>query len=179
MGPSGNEDDDAEADGWEDLADAPIEVDPVDAAYGGDDGEVVVEGDLGEYQQPRGLPQPVAPSREARRLHELTHLPYASWCWCCVSGRKNNSPHFRSQTGSDRDLPLLVLDYCFVRNEKDEELAKVLVGKLYPSRKVFACVWWTPKAPTSMPLEGCATSSGSRASRTLSIRVTKNIPSLL
>ena len=105
-----------------------------------DDGEVVVEGDLGEYQQPRGLPQPVAPSREARRLHELTHLPCASWCWCCVSGQKNNSHHFKSQTGSDRDLPLLVLDYCFVRNEKDEELAKVLVGKLYPSRKVFACV---------------------------------------
>ena len=53
---------------------------------------------------------------------------------------RNNSFHFRSQTGSDKDLPLLVLDYCFVRNEKDEELAKVLVGKLYPSRKVFACV---------------------------------------
>ena len=140
MGPSEIEADGAEVDSWEDLADAPFAVDPVDAQHGVDEAEVIVEGDLGEYQQPRGLPQPVAPSREARRLHELTHLPYANWCPHCVSGRRNNSPHFRSRTGSDRDLPLLVLDYCFVRNDKDEQLAKVLVGKLYPCRKVFACV---------------------------------------
>ena len=130
----------AEDEGWADLADAPIEADPSDQAHGANEEEVIVEGDLGEYQRPRGLPQPVAPTREARRLHDLTHLPYASWCWCCVSARKNNSPHFRSRSGADRDLPLFVMDYCFVRNEKDEQLAKVLVGKLYPSRKVFACI---------------------------------------
>ena len=80
MGPSEIEADGAEVDSWEDLADAPFAVDPVDAQHGVDEAEVIVEGDLGEYQQPRGLPQPVAPSHEARRLHELTHLPYANWC---------------------------------------------------------------------------------------------------
>ena len=133
--------DDAEADGWDDVADAPIAVDPVDAVRrGADEDDVIVQGDLGEFQQPRGLPEPIAPSREARMRHNLTHLPYATWCQHCVEGRKSNAPHFRSRDGSDRELPLLVLDYCFVRNEQDVELAKVLVGKLYPSRKVFACV---------------------------------------
>ena len=55
-------------------------------------------------------------------------------------GRKSNTPHFRSKDGSDRSLPLFALDYAFVRSKEDEVLAKMLVGKLYPSRKTFACV---------------------------------------
>ncbi|MGB1725710.1 MAG: hypothetical protein ACPHJZ_05285, partial [Limisphaerales bacterium] len=33
---------------------------------------------------------------------------------------------------------MLVLDYCFIRNSADEDLLTILVGKLYPFRKVFA-----------------------------------------
>ena len=32
------------------------------------------------------------------------------------------------------------MDYCFVRDRDDTVLCKVLVGKLYPSRKMLACV---------------------------------------
>ena len=71
--------------------------------------------------------------------HNLTHLPYASWCPWCVMGRKANAAHFRSN-GSDRSLPLLAVDYAFVRDKDDDVLCKLLVGKLYPSRKVLACV---------------------------------------
>ena len=99
-----------------------------------------MQGDGGEYQMARGIPAPKAPSREAQMRHNLTHLPYASWCPWCVMGRKCNAPHLRTRAGEDRNLPLFVLDYCFVRDEHDEKLAKVLVGKLYPYKKVFACV---------------------------------------
>ena len=36
-------------------------------------------------------------------------------------------------------IPLLVLDYCFVRNTQDEDILTLLVGRLYASRSVFAC----------------------------------------
>ena len=55
-------------------------------------------------------------------------------------GRKANAPHFRSKGGSDRSLPLLVVDYAFVRDRDDEGLCKFLVGKPYRSRKMPACV---------------------------------------
>ena len=68
MGSSGGDEEDAEdteADGWDDVADAPIAVHPVDAVRrGADEDDVIVQGDLGEFQQPRRLPEPIAPSRE-------------------------------------------------------------------------------------------------------------------
>ena len=43
--------------------------------------------------------------------------------------------------GSDsRNLPLLVLDYAFIRNKDEDDLTTILVGKCYPSPKVSACV---------------------------------------
>ena len=36
-------------------------------------------------------------------------------------------------------VPLLVFDYCFVRNERDDDLLTLLVGRVYPTKKIFAC----------------------------------------
>ena len=126
---------------WDDLAEAPLEFDPEDAAAAADTerDDVYVESDGGEFQAARGASVPKAPSREVQARHNLTHLPYAAWCPWCVMGRRSNAPHYRSD-GSDRSLPLLVADYAFVRDRDDEALATLLVGKLYPSRKVLACV---------------------------------------
>ena len=131
-----------EGDSWDDLAEAPLEFDPWDPVCAPcDDQDIVVVGsDGGEFQASRGAATPKAPSREIQLRHNLTHLPYDSWCPWCVMGRKANAPHLRSKTGSDRSLPLLVADYAFVRDKDDAVLCKLLVGNLYPSRKVLACV---------------------------------------
>ena len=52
--------------------------------------------------------------------------------------RRNSDPHFQDRDKAERAQPLLVLDYCFIRNSADEDLLTLLVGKLYPFRKVFA-----------------------------------------
>ena len=101
---------------------------------------VLSDSDGGEFQAARGVRAPKAPSREHQARHNLTHLPYASWCPWCAAGRGDNQPHYRARGGPSRSLPLLVLDCAFVRDREDEELATLLVGKLYPSRKVLACV---------------------------------------
>ena len=108
---------------------------------GGDD---EVQDDEGNsLQMPKGLPKPKPPSVEAQRRHNLTHWPYASWCPHCILGSRNNTPRVQARGGADRSLPLLVLDYCFIRNASDQDLVTLLVGKLYPYRRykrAFACV---------------------------------------
>ena len=41
-------------------------------------------------------------------------------------------PHF------SRAIPLLVVDYCFLKNSSDQDLITVLVARLYPARALFA-----------------------------------------
>jgi hypothetical protein len=133
--------DDGEADqSWDDLAEAPLEFDPEDPIPCTEQDDVFVASDGGEFQSAKGASAPKAPSREVQARHNLTHLPYASWCPWCIMGRRANAPHYRSKGGSDRSLPLFVVDYAFARDKDDDVLAKLLVGKLYPSRKVLACV---------------------------------------
>ena len=35
-------------------------------------------------------------------------------------------------------IPLLVLDYCCMCNAQDEDILTLLVGRVYPTRVVFA-----------------------------------------
>ena len=35
-------------------------------------------------------------------------------------------------------IPLLVLDYCFIRNVQDEDLLTLLFGRVYPTRVALA-----------------------------------------
>ena len=128
---------------WDDLGQAPVSAELKEPLCGecntADDD--VVQDDVGDaFRNPRELPEPKAPSRAAARQHALTHWPYASWCPYCVMARRNSDPHFQNREGDNRALPLLVLDYCFVRNQPDQDLVTVLVGKLYPTRKTFGCV---------------------------------------
>ena len=37
-------------------------------------------------------------------------------------------------------MPLLVADYCHMRDSQDSELAKVLVAKLFPAKALLAVV---------------------------------------
>ena len=55
-----------------------------------------------------------------------------------MSCRRSNAAH-PSKSSAEQTLPLCVNDYCFVR-KADESLVTILVGKLYPSRSVFASV---------------------------------------
>ena len=48
-----------------------------------------------------------------------------------------NSPHLARPPFS-RSVPLLVLDYCFLKHAGDDAWLTLLVGKVYPSRALFA-----------------------------------------
>ena len=82
---------------------------------------------------------PKAPTRAQRERHFLTHLPYAAWCPFCVAARRPNSHHQRAH-GHERELPLLVADYGFLRDEQDQDMVSILVIKVYPYKLMFATV---------------------------------------
>ena len=119
----------------------PIAIDRSNVAggigFGADD--IVDTDDEDAYICGKCVPSPNEPSPDMVARHNLTHLPYQSWCPHCVAARKNNEGH-RSGSSASRSLPLLVLDYCFIRESSSPDPLTVLVGRLYPSRALFATV---------------------------------------
>ena len=64
-------------------------------------------------RKPIRMNDPKEPSEEERRDHELTHLPYRSWCRHCVGGR--GTPHKRQNNHGD--MYELHLDYAYMGDE--------------------------------------------------------------
>ena len=86
-------------------------------------------------QKPQILRGPHCPSQNEIDIHNLTHLPYMSWCPHCVATRRPNVGHTTSKTEST--IPLLVTDYCYLRDSVDQDLLTVLIARVYPWKMTF------------------------------------------
>ena len=53
------------------------------------------KGVVAQGERARPLPQPRLPSRQEVQEHELTHIPYRSWCVHCVRGAGRSDAHRR------------------------------------------------------------------------------------
>ena len=62
---------------------------------------------------PVKVQNPLLPSRAEVEEHELTHLPYRSWCSHCVRAKGRAADH-RRQHDRLHDIRELHLDYCFM-----------------------------------------------------------------
>ena len=129
-----------DGEGWADIEQGPLE------ALAGENREAVMADDEMNHDDgsvsrvPRGLPEPYVPDAATIVRHNLTHWPYAPWCEHCVRSRRPNSPHPSAPSSPERSLPVFVADYCFLKDNKDDDTTTVVVGKLYPSRTIFASV---------------------------------------
>ena len=101
--------------------------------------EVDADSGMATQKAPRVIAEPRQPTREEVARHNLNHLPYRSWCPHCVACRRPNNAHYASLSSEERSLPVFVSDYAFVR-QNGEQLVTILVGRLYPSRAIFATV---------------------------------------
>ena len=50
-----------------------------------------------EARKAKGLPAPQQPTAQDRLEHELTHLPYRSWCPVCVQAKGRSNNHLKQQ----------------------------------------------------------------------------------
>ena len=73
--------------------------------------EVTIEESM-EARKPRKVADPIKPSAREVEEHELTHLPYRSWCWTCVHGRGKHAPHVR--TRKEKTALEVHFDFMFV-----------------------------------------------------------------
>ena len=98
---------------------------------GEDEGDVEV-GD-GAQDQERGEAKtrkdPGLPSAEEIKRHNVTHLPYRSWCAHCVRGRGVGHPHLSKKTQQLREVPTVGADYHYMGVEGEEGTVPMLVIK--------------------------------------------------
>ena len=70
-----------------------------------------VSGPSEETRTPVKMNDPHAPSQKEREQHEMTHLPFRSWCWKCVFGRGKEMLHRRNK--DEKVMPEVHLDFMF------------------------------------------------------------------
>ena len=92
-----------------------------DAEEGGDSGEEVGS-DQEEYGKrvPERRNDPRKPSEEEIKEHEVTHIPFRSWCRHCVKGQGVEEPCGRSDREDGR-VPEVHLDFMFMGEEEGGE----------------------------------------------------------
>jgi len=70
---------------------------PVTGNSGGEEEEE----ESGE-RKPRKVQDPKEPTAEERRMHDLTHMPFRSWCRHCVRGRGKEEPCRKTDDSQER-----------------------------------------------------------------------------
>ena len=69
----------------------------------------------------RRAPDPIKPSRREVEEHMICHIPYASWCKCCVAARALDDGHRVRKDEAKRDFPVVSMDWCFLSQGEDAE----------------------------------------------------------
>ena len=69
------------------------------------------------------LPVPKLPSKTEQEIHNLTHIPFAPWCQCCVATRAKEDARKEEARGdvTDRGKPIISFDYGYTFMEEEEE----------------------------------------------------------
>ena len=87
--------------------------------------QIIMNDCVDEVHAPKALPNPVEPIQQERELHNLTHMPYRSWCSVCV-GTKGRGD-YRKQVYDKK--PVIQVDYAFIVDKKektDDEMLRKL-----------------------------------------------------
>ena len=64
-----------------------------------------------EAMECRICKDPGEPSQQERDEHDVTHLPYRSWCRVCLEAKGKEDPHFRTRLKEVGEVPTIGLDY--------------------------------------------------------------------
>ena len=81
--------------------------------------EIEPEGEVDfAAQKPKALPVPTGPTETEQLEHNLTHLPFRSWCPICVQAKSKRS---HSKTLTTRQ-PVIQMDFAFIKDTSGEEV---------------------------------------------------------
>ena len=91
-----------------------------------------------EARTPATLRDPGAPTEAEVEAHNVTHMPYRSWCPSCVAGKARDRMH-KKQEDSEKGVPEISFDYAFLAAEGEETIA-IQVARDRRTRMIFAHV---------------------------------------
>ena len=82
----------------------------------------------------------MAPTRDDREYHELSHYPFQPWCRHCVRAKAKNMPHRRLKRHDHNGEGTAVVsgDFCFLGDEDDDASVPCFVVRDHRSRLTFA-----------------------------------------
>ena len=92
-----------------------------------------------EKSRVKALPPPELPAEHIIREHEVTHVPFRSWCRHCVRGRAPEDGHFRRRRPHDWESHVISSDYLLIGSgEEGVSGGTVLVLKCHATKVVTA-----------------------------------------
>ena len=94
----------------------------------------------GEALRPAALRDPGAPSATEIERHNITHMPFRSWCSACVAGRARDRPHHHGSAPETKGVPEIVFDNAFIGSSDEDENLAILVVKDRRTRLMFSHV---------------------------------------
>ena len=88
---------------------------------------VEAAGEDAEGRRPMRRRAPEEPTRQEVEEHELTHVPFRSWCPACVAGKAKHWPHKRQESSPSEEeaVPSIHMDYWFMRDDADGSLTVI------------------------------------------------------
>ena len=86
--------------------------------------------------KPRALHEPGTPSDREVKEHNLTHLPYKSWCWICRGARGYSRAHLH--TDDFCEIPIVSADYFFMGEADSPGCIASLIIKDCQSKCIIA-----------------------------------------
>ena len=106
---------------------------------GGLDGleEVAAEEPEAGTRKPKRMADPKLPSMLEIAEHEMTHVPFRSWCRHCVRGRGKELPHLKAD-GLESGIVEIHMDLCFPGEEDGSGGLTVLVAQDRETRMKLA-----------------------------------------
>ena len=74
----------------------------------------------------KGLKSPDQPRPQERAEHNLTHLPFRSWCKQCIQNKSKSDAHPRQQRNSK--APVVQFDFCYFKSLGEQRTTPILTG---------------------------------------------------
>ena len=97
------------------------------------------------------LPAPVLPSKAEVEAHNVSHLPFRSWCSACVRGRGLSMGHRKvdAETKEAEQIPTISVDYGFFGQPEDRahNTLPVLIMRDSKSKGIWSCLLYTSPSP--------------------------------
>ena len=101
--------------------------------------ELECEEEEEEAREPCVLRDPGAPTESEVERHNVTHMPFRSWCLACVEGKARDKHHQKAEGQVGKEVPEIVFDYCFLGSEGEDTVA-IQVTRDRRTRMIFAHV---------------------------------------